>query len=207
MISTVSNTPFNTRQFESVLKKRESIKLLKSDALEDSRKTDAEQKQIEALKKRDAEVRAHEAAHAATAGGLARGMSFTFKKGPDGQQYAIGGEVQIDTSPVDGDPQATVLKMQQVQRAALAPGDPSGQDKAVAAQAASVEAKAGREVFKSGNEKGGDSVLKDDEREMGFKNDKAKVPKTSVYTLNEMANSTMKLACSLCSGTGCYHAA
>jgi len=104
--------------------------------------TEDEQKRIDELKKIDAQVRAHEAAHQAAAGGLARGKSFTYTTGPDGGQYAVGGEVQIDTSPIPNNPQATITKMQQVQRAALAPADPSGQDLAVASQAASAAQKA-----------------------------------------------------------------
>ncbi len=53
--------------------------------------------------------------------------------------YAVGGEVKIDTSP-ERTPEATVSKMQQVRRAALAPADPSGTDRAVAAEAAQAEA-------------------------------------------------------------------
>ncbi len=97
-----------------------------------------EKKRIDELKKIDVQVRAHESAHQAAAGGLAGGKSFTYVTGPDGGQYAVAGEVQIDTSPIPNNPQATIAKMQQVQRAALAPADPSGQDLAVAAQAAAA---------------------------------------------------------------------
>jgi hypothetical protein len=69
-------------------------------------------------------------------GQYAGAPSYTFKRGPDGQSYAVAGEVPIDTSVIPGDPQATIEKMQQVQRAALAPADPSPQDLKVAAQAA-----------------------------------------------------------------------
>lgn len=41
----------------------------------------------------------------------------------------------IDTAPVDGDPEATIRKMEVVKRAALAPTNPSGQDQAVASAA------------------------------------------------------------------------
>ena len=44
--------------------------------------------------------------------------------------YITGGEVRIDTSPAK-DPEATIQKMQQVQRAAFAPADPSPQDQKV----------------------------------------------------------------------------
>lgn len=106
-----------------------------------------EKKQIEALKKRDAEVRAHEMAHLTAAGGLARGgASFQYQSGPNGQQYAVGGEVQIDTSPVEGDPQATIRKARQIRAAALAPRDPSAQDRRVAAEASRMEMEAQREL-------------------------------------------------------------
>ena len=96
-----------------------------------------EKRQVAELARRDREVRAHEAAHKGAAGGLARGgASFSYETGPDGKRYAVGGEVSIDTSPVKGDPAATERKMRQVQRAALAPAEPSSQDRKVAASAA-----------------------------------------------------------------------
>ena len=101
---------------------------------------------IAELSQTDREVRAHEQAHLAAAGGLARGVSFSYTTGPDGKQYAVGGEVSIDTSPVSGDPQATIQKAQQVRAAASAPANPSGQDRAVAAQAAAIEAAARQEL-------------------------------------------------------------
>lgn len=104
---------------------------------------DADRRKIEELERRDREVRAHEQAHKAAGGGHAGGIHYEFETGPDGRRYAVGGEVPIDVSPVEGDPAATVRKMEQVRRAALAPADPSGQDRAVAAQA-SAEAQRAR---------------------------------------------------------------
>ena len=105
--------------------------------------TDEEQREVQALRRRDREVRAHETAHLAAAGSLARGgPRYEFERGPDGRRYAVGGEVSIDSSPVPGDPEATILKMQQVRRAALAPANPSPQDRRVAAQASQQEARA-----------------------------------------------------------------
>ncbi|GDY13421.1 hypothetical protein LBMAG53_22990 [Planctomycetota bacterium] len=106
----------------------------------------AEQRQLADLRRRDQQVRAHEAAHSAAGGSLTGAVSYTFQKGPDGQSYAVGGEVSIDTSAVDGDPQATIAKAQQIVRAALAPADPSGQDRAVAAQAAQLAVQARMEL-------------------------------------------------------------
>ena len=109
-----------------------------------------EKKQLEQLQARDREVRAHEAAHKAAAGSLARGgASFEFENGPDGRRYAVGGEVSIDTAKVSGDPQATLRKAQTIRAAANAPAQPSAQDRAVAAQATQMEAEARQELPKS----------------------------------------------------------
>jgi hypothetical protein len=101
--------------------------------------------QLRQLKSRDLVVRAHEAAHLAAGSGIViGGASYSYQRGPDGAQYAIGGEVSIDTSKVVGDPNATLQKAQQIQAAALAPTQPSSQDRTVAARAAkmAIEAKA-----------------------------------------------------------------
>lgn len=124
--------------------------------------TDEEKKQIHELEKRDREVRAHEAAHQAASGGNARGgASYEYQAGPDGKQYAIGGHVDIDVSPVQGNPRATLQKAMTVQRAALAPADPSGQDRAVAAAAAQMAIEAQKEMAKGkgaeGEESGADA--------------------------------------------------
>lgn len=112
--------------------------------------TDAEEAQIDSLKDRDREVRTHEQAHANTGGQYAGSPSYEYQTGPDGQQYAVGGEVQIDTAPIAGDPAATIAKMETVIRAALAPADPSGQDKAVASAASQkkIEAQADLNALK-----------------------------------------------------------
>ncbi|MDR7121659.1 putative metalloprotease CJM1_0395 family protein [Rheinheimera soli] len=95
----------------------------------------AEQKRIAELKARDREVKIHEQAHAAIGGQYASAPSYEYETGPDGQQYAVGGEVRIDISEIPNDPRATIQKMQQVKAAALAPAEPSGADRSVAAQA------------------------------------------------------------------------
>jgi hypothetical protein len=109
---------------------------------DESELSDDEKQQVAELKKRDTEVKAHEQAHMAAGGGLVQsGASYQYQNGPDGKQYAVGGEVKIDLSP-ERSPEATVRKMQQVRRAALAPAQPSGTDRSVAAQAAQIEAQA-----------------------------------------------------------------
>ena len=110
-----------------------------------------QQKEVEELKKRDTDVHAHEQAHLAAAGSYARGgASYDYQTGPDGKQYAIGGEVGIDTSK-EKDPHETLKKAQIVQAAALAPADPSGQDQSVAAQAVQMAAEAQQEIDQQAN--------------------------------------------------------
>ncbi|MEW6993967.1 putative metalloprotease CJM1_0395 family protein [Colwelliaceae bacterium MEBiC 14330] len=94
-----------------------------------------DEKIISQLKKRDREVRSHELAHA-TVGGSTTGLpTYNFEVGPDGRKYAVEGEVPVDLSIVAGDPKATIVKMQKVHAAALAPVNPSSQDIRVAATA------------------------------------------------------------------------
>lgn len=97
--------------------------------------SEEEQKVVDDLKARDAEVRRHEQAHAAAGGPYAGSPSYTYQQGPDGRRYAIGGQVAIDASPIEGDPEATIQKLEIVRRAALAPAEPSGADRAIAAAA------------------------------------------------------------------------
>lgn len=104
-----------------------------------------EQKQLDELKSRDREVRAHEQAHKSAGGGYAGAASYEYQMGPDGQRYAVGGEVSIDASK-EKDPEATIAKMKIIQAAALAPSEPSGQDRAVAAAAAQAEMQARQEL-------------------------------------------------------------
>jgi hypothetical protein len=103
--------------------------------------SDEEQAQVAKLKQIDAKVRAHERAHAAVGGAHAGAPSYSYTRGPDGQMYATGGEVAIDISP-EKDPEATLQKATQIAAAALAPADPSGQDRAVAAAAAQLRLQA-----------------------------------------------------------------
>lgn len=103
--------------------------------------TEEEKQQVAKLKQIDAKVRAHERAHAAVGGQYAGAPSYEYTRGPDGQLYAVSGEVSIDIGPED-DPEATLQKAAQVAAAALAPADPSGADRAVAAAAAQLRLQA-----------------------------------------------------------------
>ncbi len=109
--------------------------------------TPDEKARVEDLKAADAAVRTHEMAHIMAGGQyIIRRANFSFVLGPDGKLYAVGGEVQIDTSEVPDDPEATIRKAQAVRRAALAPGSPSPQDLRVAAEASRMEFEARMEL-------------------------------------------------------------
>lgn len=111
-----------------------------------------ELQQIKELKARDTEVRTHEQAHAAVGGKYAGSPSYEYQRGPDGTNYAVGGEVPIDVGVINGDPQATIDKMQTVRAAALAPAEPSGADRAIAADATQKIAAAQAELASADDE-------------------------------------------------------
>lgn len=105
-----------------------------------------ERRVLARLQQRDREVRAHEMAHLAAGAGIARGgPSYTYERGPDGRLYAVGGEVGIDTSP-GRTPEETIERAQRIRAAALAPADPSPQDRQVAAAAGQMEMQARLEL-------------------------------------------------------------
>lgn len=109
--------------------------------------------QVDKLKARDREVRTHEQAHLSAAGSYATsGASFTYQQGPDGRAYAIGGEVGIDIAAIPNDPEATRRKMDVVQRAALAPAEPSDQDLKVAQAASQKRIQAEAEIAQANSE-------------------------------------------------------
>lgn len=110
--------------------------------------TERDLKLIQELKKADTEVRAHEMAHIAAGGQyITSGAKLEYQRGPDGVNYAVAGEVSIDTSAIPGDPRATAQKMQRIKAAALAPASPSAQDRKVAASATALAAKAAAEIM------------------------------------------------------------
>ncbi len=108
------------------------------------------QQEISQLKAIDQDVRAHEMAHKIAGGDLTGPINYKYVVGPNGKKYAVGGDVSIDVSP-GPTPQATIKKMERVIKAALAPIDPSAQDRAVAAQAQMLLEQAQIELQKEGS--------------------------------------------------------
>jgi len=120
-----------------------------SQKLSSNNSKNEEESSLSKLKARDRQVRAHESAHRQAAGRYIRGRTgFKTEKGTDGREYAVAGDVKIDTAPIPGDSKATLAKAQLVGRAALAPADPSTQDRVVAAKAARMAAIARADISK-----------------------------------------------------------
>ena len=108
--------------------------------------TEQEVAEVTQMKKRDRQVRAHEQAHKAVAGSYAGAIHYDYETGPDQARYVVSGHVPIDMSEIPDDPKRTAEKMQVIQRAAMAPVDPSATDRSVASRAARIESKARMEM-------------------------------------------------------------
>mgnify|MGYP003624559934 FL=1 len=108
---------------------------------------DQQQAEVKRLQKIDREVKAHEAAHKNAGGQYAGSASFSYAVGPDGNRYAVGGEVSIDVATIKDDPEATLAKLDVVIAAALAPAKPSAQDRKVAAAAVAARNQARGELL------------------------------------------------------------
>ena len=190
MIDDISTSLILAPQSEALQKsnsnqKRDIFKLeqgLSSKSSANGELTEEEQAQVDELKKVDQEVRAHEAAHKNVGGQYASNPTYTYTVGPDDNRYAIGGEVQIDTAPIEGDPEATIAKMDVVIAAALAPAKPSAQDRKVAAAAVAARNQARAELAEKKQE--------EREEQLGIEssfdvNDFGKTPITSVQKAYE----------------------
>ncbi len=153
--NTSSNNSNNSKNSSSYLTGEEILASRpekNSSSNSDKQFTEEEQKQIDELKSRDREVKTHEQAHIAAGGSyVLGGASYDYQTGPDGKQYAVGGSVNIDTAPVEGDPEATIAKAQVVIKAALAPAEPSGQDQKVASAARQMMSEARKELTSQKN--------------------------------------------------------
>ena len=140
----------------------------------------AEQREIEKLKRRDREVRSHEMAHQSAGGRYAGSASYSYTTGPDNRRYAVGGSVDIETSPAKT-PEETVKKADQIKRAAMAPAQPSGADLQIAAKATRMKMEAQAELNQkevSGEDEDNNEISKNNTSD--FKNN---------YLINKRENS------------------
>ena len=108
--------------------------------------TQQEKQEVAELKTTDAEVKAHENAHKAAAAGLRTSApNYEYETGPDGKKYAVAGDVNISYQ-TSSDPEVNLKNAQQLKAAALAPAEPSSQDRKVAMKAEREIAKARQEI-------------------------------------------------------------
>ncbi|MFT5421744.1 MAG: hypothetical protein ACI9D5_002503, partial [Candidatus Endobugula sp.] len=135
--------------------------------------TDIDQQNLQKLSTLDREVRNHERAHAAVGGQYAGAPIYSFEKGPDGVNYAVSGEVPISTSSVSGDPQMTIEKAEIIRRAALAPAEPSAQDRKVAAVAVQMAAEAHTELLQMARDQRIEEQRLQEEQQMKNDNEQA----------------------------------
>lgn len=133
---------------------------------------------VRQLAARDRDVRAHEQAHVAAATGIAGSPRYTYVTGPDAQRYAVAGEVQIDNNSEPGSPEATIAKMEQVKKAALAPAQPSAQDKSVAAAAEAAIREAQADIRARERDEEEQAILKTEAKEQARENNQAVTPAT-----------------------------
>lgn len=166
----------------------------KTDSPGSKKLTEAEEKAVKDLEARDKEVREHEQAHISAGGGLVRGGAmFNYSIGPDGNRYAVGGEVHIDMS-VEDSPEKTISKMQQVVAAAMAPKDPSAQDYAVAAAARRNENEAKRQLAENAADASAQNT-KNTKNTITTRNTNTSINKNIITAANHVtANNTNKIS-------------
>ena len=139
----------------------------RSKASSSSELTKEERAAVQKLKARDGEVKAHEHAHQRAAGHLGTsGPTYTYERGPDGQRYAVGGEVRVMIGR-GKTPEETLKNAEAGLRAALAPAQPSGQDRAVAAKATILAMEARAEISRKSSGDGDPGVQREDDSEAG----------------------------------------
>jgi len=95
--------------------------------------TAREKRLLAELGREDSEVRSHELAHFYAGRPFTTDPEYWFVTGPLGGRFAVAGHVRFDSTPIAGDPTATLEKFETLRRAALAPAQPSTQDLKVVA--------------------------------------------------------------------------
>jgi hypothetical protein len=95
--------------------------------------TPREEELIRKLERIDKDVHEHELQHYLAAQPYARTPEYFEVIGPDGRRFAVSGITAFDASPIAGDAEATIRKLDSLARAALAPRAPSEEDRHVAA--------------------------------------------------------------------------
>jgi hypothetical protein len=88
------------------------------------------QRVLDRFQNRDQEVKTHEQVHASSTT-TTSAMNYNYQLGPDGKLYAMGGSVRFDTS-IPQDKEAASSKLEELKKAANAPGSLSSADAQIA---------------------------------------------------------------------------
>ena len=102
-------------------------------------------KEVEDLKRKDKEIREHEQSHLQSGGSYAHAPQYVYKTGPDGNKYVVEGKTQIVFQEGDS-PEDTIKIAHTIMKAALAPKEPSNEDRRVMAEALRMEQRAKQEL-------------------------------------------------------------
>jgi hypothetical protein len=105
----------------------------------------AEPEAVERLRRREAQLRQAESAHAAVAGDLAGPIEHVYRRGPDGRRYGVNGSAGIEATLASGAPDELRPVGERLAAAATAPLEPPAQDHAAARRALRLYAEAGQE--------------------------------------------------------------
>ena len=145
--SKLSQSEKTQKKLLQELEKKEQL-----ENLQEKKLSPDEERLVRDLQARDSEVKMHESAHQSAGGGMVGAASYTYQQGPDGKMYAIGGQVSI-SSGVSSNPKEAIANARQIVSAAMAAGDPSPQDFAVASSAKMMQIKAEQKIIKEDQEK------------------------------------------------------
>jgi hypothetical protein len=85
------------------------------------------------LERMDRDVRDHKMAHYFGAQPHTAFPEYWYVRGPLGRRYAASGITRFDASVIEGDVPGSIVKLQKLRRAALAPREPSEEDRRVVA--------------------------------------------------------------------------
>jgi len=130
-----SKRDFTTRQQQAIIDRvvaEERARKNTGAAVDSDRLTGRERHLVDQLAARDRVVREHEMRHFYAGRPYTALPEYWYVVGPDGRRYAVTGLVRLDRALVPGDPEASIAKLEILKRAALAPLDPSAEDRRIA---------------------------------------------------------------------------
>ena len=134
-----------SEEAKKALFQQKSAKTEEKKSLDGTQLDAGEKREVQSLRKRDAQVRRHEMAHKMAGGSITGQIVYEYESGPDGKRYASAGHISIDTS-TESTPEATLRKASSIRRAALAPSDPSPADRRVAGKAQRMASRARQDI-------------------------------------------------------------